>query len=220
VRLEVLTTKHSLCCSWAMSECAAVTDKLSNLRTLEHLIARGRLLYFKPYISMLLNDNHFSTSAEYAQGRGSSLFFHIGQMSGVDVVGSDQPQAKAKDKNSETTFTLRRTPYTYLHLGIKQISTKASQQLDEVTAQFYLHSALSQFLGLTGTAIQFDLLKVEGIDIWLRVAKEDASAVVAAVSQWASMGQGVSLQVKARGTWLGAVMARGKTDGKLWTLAK
>jgi ribonuclease P/MRP protein subunit POP8 len=141
-------------------------------------------------------------------------------MSDVDMVGSDQPQSKAKEKYSETTFTLHGTPYTYLHLGINQISTKASQQLDEVTAQFYLRSALSQFLGLTGTAIQLDLLKVEGIDIWLRVAKEDASAVVAAVSQWANIGQGVSLQVKARGTWLGAVMARGRTDGKLWTLEK
>jgi len=92
--------------------------------------------------------------------------------------------------------------------------------LDRVTVQSHLRSALSQFLGLTGTAIQLDLLKVEGKDIWIRVAKEDASAVVAAVSQWASMGQRVSLQVKARGSWLGAVMAMGKMDEKLWTLEK
>lgn len=138
----------------------------------------------------------------------------------VDMVGSDQLPATTKEKYTETTFTLRRPPYTYLHLGVQQLAANTSQQLDEVTAQYFLKSALTQFLGLTGTAIQIELLKVEGEDIWIRVAKEDASAVVAAVSQWANVGQRVSLQVKARGTWLGAVMAKGKMDNKLWTMEK
>lgn len=145
-------------------------------------------------------------------------------MSDVDMVQSDMPQVlsktKEKEKPTETTFTLRHPPYTYLHLTVKQLSTSAPIDLDQVAAHSYLHSALLQFLGLTGTAIQLDLLKVAGRDIWLRVARDDASAVVAAVSQWASTGQGVSLQVKARGTWLGAVMAKGRTDEKLWTLEK
>lgn len=145
-------------------------------------------------------------------------------MSDVDMPQSGVPPAesktKEKNKAEETTFTLRHPPYTYMYLIVKALSPTAAVDVDTVTAQSYLRSALSQFLGLTGTAIRLDLLKVEGKDIWLRVAKEDASAVVAAVSQWASTGQGVSLQVKARGTWLGAVMAKGKMDEKLWTMEK
>lgn len=129
---------------------------------------------------------------------------------------SVDPPVKSKDKTPEISFTLRHPPCAYLHLMVKQLPPSTAVQLDEVTAHSYLRSALSQFLGLTGTAIPLDVLKVEGNDIWLRVAREDASAVVAAVSQWASVGQGISLQIKARGTWLGAVMEN--ADRNLWTM--
>ena len=138
----------------------------------------------------------------------------------TDMRDGDIPPAKSKDKSPETSLTLRHPPYTYLHIAVKQISSSTTTQLDEVTAHSYLLSALSQFLGLTGTATQLNLLKVEGKDIWLRVAREDAGAVVAAMSQWRSVTQGVSLQVKARGTWLGAVMGKGSMDQKLWTLER
>jgi ribonuclease P/MRP protein subunit POP8 len=141
-------------------------------------------------------------------------------MSDVDMIQSDAHPASSRttEKTSETTFTLRHPPYVYIYLIVKTLSPAAIVELDKVTAQSYLRSALSQFLGLTGTAIELDLLKVEGKDIWLRVAKEDASAVIAAVSQWASTRHDVSLQVKARGTWLGAVMARGRMNDSLWTM--
>lgn len=87
-------------------------------------------------------------------------------------------------------------------------------------ARSYIHAALSQFLGLTGTAIETNPLKVEGKEIWLRVPTEASSAVVAAVSQWTSLTQGLSLQVKSKGTWLAAVVARGTTDDELWTMEK
>lgn len=143
-------------------------------------------------------------------------------MSDVDMFQSDAhpPSSRAIEETSETTFTLRHPPYVYIYLIVKTTSPTAPVELDKVTAQSYLRSALSQFLGLTGTAIELDLLKVKGKDIWLRVAKEDASAVVAAVSQWASTRQDVSLQVRARGTWLGAVMAKGRIDDSLWTMEK
>lgn len=134
--------------------------------------------------------------------------------------GTFQPQSniKEKERSVEKTFTFRHPPYAYIHLIAKSLSTSTHVDLDKVTAQLYLRSALSQFLGITGTAIQLDLLKVQERDIWLRVARQDASAVVAAVSQWASTGQGVILQVKARGTWLGAVMAKGTSGYRLWTM--
>ena len=143
-------------------------------------------------------------------------------MSDVDIIQSDAhpPSSRTTEKTSETTFTLRHPPYVYIYLIVKTFPPTALVELDKVTAQSYLRSALSQFLGLTGTAIELDLLKVEGKDIWLRVAKEDASAVVAAVSQWASTRQDVSLQVKARGTWLGAVIAKGRINDSLWTMEK
>jgi ribonuclease P/MRP protein subunit POP8 len=133
-----------------------------------------------------------------------------------------QPRSniKQKERSVETTFTFRHPPYAYIYLIAKSLSTNTQVDLDTVTAQLYLRSALSQFLGLTGTAIQLDLMKVQGRDIWLRVARQDASSVVAALSQWASTGQGVSLQVKARGTWLGAVMAKGKLDHRLWRMER
>lgn len=136
--------------------------------------------------------------------------------------GIFQPQSgiKEKERSVETTFTFRHPPYAYIYLIAKSLSTTTQVDLDTVTAQVYLRSALSQFLGLTGTAIQLDLMKVQGREIWLRVARQDASSVIAAVSQWASTGQGVSLQVKARGTWLGAVMAKGKLDHRLWTMER
>jgi ribonuclease P/MRP protein subunit POP8 len=141
-------------------------------------------------------------------------------MSDTDIVDGDQSQTEVRDKYSETTFTLRRPPYTYLHLTCKQLSTNSTSQLDNVMARSYIHAALSQFLGLTGTAIETNPLKVEGKEIWLRVPTEASSAVVAAVSQWTSLTQGLSLQVKSKGTWLAAVVARGTTDDELWTMEK
>lgn len=134
---------------------------------------------------------------------------------------SPTSRSTPKDSPPETNYTLRHPPYVYIYLTIQTLSPNPTiVALDKVTARSYLHSALSQFLGLTGAAIQLDLLEVEGRDIWLRVAKDDASAVVAAVSQWMGARQDVSLRVKARGTWLGAVVARGARDERLWTMEK
>jgi ribonuclease P/MRP protein subunit POP8 len=142
-------------------------------------------------------------------------------MSNVDLLQDEMLSSlNQKDKLPETTFTLCHPPYIYIYLTAQTLSPTPPIDLDKVTARSYLYSALSQFLGLTGAAIQLDLLKVEGKDIWLRVAKGDASAVVAAVSQWTSARQDVSLRVKARGTWLGAVMARGRREERLWTMEK
>ncbi|KAK5225458.1 hypothetical protein LTR47_009305 [Exophiala xenobiotica] len=127
-----------------------------------------------------------------------------------------------RDSSTTTSFTLRNPPYAYFHLSIQSLQFSQSQSLDEITARSYLTAALQQYLGLTGTAIEIDILKVEGAHIWIRVPRDDESAVTAALSQWCSLAEGsVSLRVEARGSWLGGVAASGgATDGKLWSLER
>ncbi len=78
--------------------------------------------------------------------------------------------------------------------------------LDAITARTNLSAALHQFLGLTGTAIAIDILHVKDNDVWVRVPREDASAVVAAVGGWVGGGgsgkESVGWRVKGRSEWL------------------
>lgn len=120
---------------------------------------------------------------------------------------------KGPHLRKEVTFTLRSTPYTYLHLSVTDVVQGVSRApLDAITARTYLTSALSQYLGLTGTAIPVDILKVTNPHFWIRVPREDASAVVAAVGQWANAQLGVGLKVEERGEWLGGVVASGEIE--------
>ncbi|KAL2038502.1 hypothetical protein N7G274_008841 [Stereocaulon virgatum] len=107
------------------------------------------------------------------------------------------------------SITIRNPPHTYLHLALLNTTVTSPNQppVDILTARTYLTSALSQFLGLTGTAIPVDFLKVEGRDVWIRIPREDSTAVVGALSQWIGKEGAVSWRVKAKGEWLGAVIA-------------
>ncbi len=132
--------------------------------------------------------------------------------------------SKMTQRDTTTSFTLRNPPYAYFHLSIQSLAAlppQSSQSLDEITARSYLTAALQQYLGLTGTAIAIDILKVEGPNVWIRVPRDDESAVTAALSQWCS-AKGVSLRVEARGSWLGGVAASGGgvDDAKLWSLER
>ncbi|RJE20017.1 hypothetical protein PHISCL_07646 [Aspergillus sclerotialis] len=107
------------------------------------------------------------------------------------------------------------------HSRINQPNTTTA--LDDLTARTFLTSALSQFLGLTGTAIPIDILKIsEGQPqnqntVWIRVPREDASAVVAALSSWvggskASGGGNAAWRICAKGNFLGALVAGSGAD--------
>ena len=121
------------------------------------------------------------------------------------------------ESSTTTAFTLRNPPYSYFHLSLQSLSPQQPKLLDEIIARSYLTAALQQYLGLTGTAIAIDILKAEGTNVWIRVPRDDETAVAAAVSQWASP-KGVNLRIEARGSWLGGVFAKGEKDGRLWTL--
>ncbi|KAL4819439.1 hypothetical protein BDW67DRAFT_130648 [Aspergillus spinulosporus] len=132
-------------------------------------------------------------------------------------------------------FTARNPPWTYLKLQlIHQPNTSAatkSAPLDPLTARTYLSSALSQFLGLSGSSIPIDILSVspdpESVTaasqpqsqsrpfekfIWVRVPRQDAPAVVAAVSSWIGgvgeeeVGGSVAWRVCAKGNFLSALV--------------
>ncbi|GLB06960.1 hypothetical protein AtubIFM57258_002279 [Aspergillus tubingensis] len=105
-------------------------------------------------------------------------------------------------------FTSRTPTWTYLKLQLinNPPTSTTSTPLDPLTARTYLSAALSQFLGLTGTTIPIDILKISppspstssstggksvagggaglGSTVWTRVPRDDAAAVVAALSSW------------------------------------
>ena len=43
--------------------------------------------------------------------------------------------------------------------------------------------------------------------MWIRIPREDAAAVVGALSQWVGKDGGASWRVKGKGEWLGVVAA-------------
>ncbi|KAJ5099799.1 hypothetical protein N7532_006800 [Penicillium argentinense] len=151
---------------------------------------------------------------------------------------SSSTKRKPQESSSTIHFTSRNPPWTYLKLQlIPQPDASSLQPLDALSARTYLSSALSQFLGLTGTAIPIDILKI-GNDAtpksaekqslppsmtkkydcaWIRVPREDSAAVVAALSSWiggSSSGSGanVAWRVCAKGNYLGALVAGSGKD--------
>ena len=137
-------------------------------------------------------------------------------------VGTQKPLQKREPVQKALTFTVRGSPYHYLQLSLTNITETVNRvPLDAITARTHLTSALSQYLGLTGTAIPIDILKVTDRDFWIRVPEDDASAVIAAVGQWTNALVGVSLRVEGRGVWLGGVVASGEMPrDKLFSLEK
>ncbi|KAL4949089.1 hypothetical protein BDW69DRAFT_198371 [Aspergillus filifer] len=143
--------------------------------------------------------------------------------------------ASTKRKTPETTsksitFTARNPPWTYLKLQLihqpNTSQTTKATPLDPLTARTYLTSALSQFLGLSGTAIPIDILSISQPEfesqasdkyIWVRVPRQDGASVVAALSSWiggmdqADSSGSVALRVCAKGNFLDALV---RGDGR------
>jgi ribonuclease P/MRP protein subunit POP8 len=109
-----------------------------------------------------------------------------------------------------TQITLRNPPWAYIRLQHLTSSGKPPD-LDIVTAHLHLTAALTQFLGLHGQAIPFDILKLEGQDVWIRLQHEDCSALIAAVGGWVN-GNGEGWRVKGSSSW--DANAIGKDGGK------
>lgn len=165
----------------------------------------------------------------------------------------DRASPKKRNNSGGVRFTLRNPQWAYLHLELygttpspypyKINSTNEKHRvtqptpsssttptpppppaLDHLTARSYLTSALSQFLGITGTSIPIDILKLDTDSktsntpsLWIRVPQGDLVAVTAALSSWIGGGGGagsdsVAFRVCARGSWLGALVGGNGED--------
>ncbi|KAG9518025.1 hypothetical protein KCU93_g8510, partial [Aureobasidium melanogenum] len=118
----------------------------------------------------------------------------------VDAESSPAAKRKRSEKASSnvTQFTIRNPPWSYLQLSL--ITNSPNYQLDALTAHLHLRAALSQFLGLHGTAIPIDILKLHNNDVHIRVPREDASALVVAVGGWVGKA-GEGWRVKNSSSW-------------------
>lgn len=133
-------------------------------------------------------------------------------------------KTKTQKSHELATCTIKSPPFSYVQL---ELSTQGSGPeadeaavLDAVQVRAYCTAALRQFLGISGTAISIDILKVEGKQCWVRVPGPDLALFSAAVTAWngnISNGTCSVLRVKASGNWLGALLGR-EEQTALWGL--
>ncbi|KAF4966715.1 hypothetical protein FSARC_5630 [Fusarium sarcochroum] len=130
-------------------------------------------------------------------------------------------QQKDLEKSHDIlTCTIKEPPFSYAHLELvtNTLSSSSSVTLDNLSLKSYCTTALRQFLGITGTAISIDILKVENNHAWVRVPRPDLGSFAAAITAWrgtSDNGEQVSLQLRQCSDWLGAMVG---TDGqdRLW----
>ncbi|ORY71186.1 uncharacterized protein BCR38DRAFT_4971 [Pseudomassariella vexata] len=125
--------------------------------------------------------------------------------------------AKAQKSRDLVTCTIRAPRFSYVHLeNLTQRSEPAA--LDPIQIRSYCTAALKQFLGITGTSISLDFLKVDGAECWLRLPRDDLSAFSAAITAWQGTyenGVHATLHVKGCSNWLGTLIDRNDED-RLW----
>jgi ribonuclease P/MRP protein subunit POP8 len=122
------------------------------------------------------------------------------------------PSIKRKQKQPKgheiATKMIKTPPFSYACLELVSESPTGIK-LDEITVRSHITAALNQFLGLAGSAIWVDILKVEGKECWIRVPREDLSPVIAAVGGWTGgndVDGKVGWRVKAKGNWLSSLV--------------
>ncbi|RFU35822.1 hypothetical protein B7463_g437, partial [Scytalidium lignicola] len=140
---------------------------------------------------------------------------------GEDVIMEDAGNTKSvrqkPAKGHVITSKTIKTPYSYACL---ELTTEASKNicLDELTVRTYITAALTRYLGLTGSAISIDILKVDGKQCWIRMPREDLSLVLAAVGGWIGNDRvdgHVGWRVGASGNWLGILIGNKVAEG-IW----
>jgi ribonuclease P/MRP protein subunit POP8 len=139
-----------------------------------------------------------------------------------DISMNEAPSSKRKQRQPKgheiSTKTIKTPPFSYAWLELISEST-TEIKLDEITVRSHLTAAFTQFLGLTGSAISVDILKVEGRECWLRIPREDMNPALAAVGGWIGGRDGESKfgwRVKARGNWLSSLVGKQGVE-KIWS---
>lgn len=129
----------------------------------------------------------------------------------------DAVQPKLPKSAVITSKTIKTPPSSYACLELVTESSKITS-LDDITVRSYIMAALTRYLGLTGSAISIDILKVEGKECWIRMPREDLSPVIAAVAGWVGDNGAdgkVGWRVRASGNWLGILMGN-KSAEEIW----
>lgn len=119
-----------------------------------------------------------------------------------------KPKKKQPKEKIQTDFTLRNPLWSHLHLQHLYPNSKPAQlAVDAVTAHLQLTAALTQFLGLHGSAIPIDILNISGADVWIRIPHEDHSALNAALGGWIS-SKGEGWRVMDSSSWDARALGR------------
>lgn len=141
-------------------------------------------------------------------------------MTDVPTVDKKRKQPVKCRKGHEISSTTVKLPsWSYVQLELVTIPAINTMTLDDVTVRSYLTSAFTQFLGLTGSSISVDILKVEERQCWIRVPREDSTAAVAAAGGWiggSDENGHVGWKVKASGNWLGSLTGKSEIE-KMWS---
>ena len=82
---------------------------------------------------------------------------------------------------------------------------------DVLTAKQRISAALTRFLGVLGSAIQVDILHLDGNDLWVRVPKDSGNAFHEAISSWSESGT-MKYVIKGRDDWLVKLMQYNAED--------
>ncbi|KAG5943370.1 hypothetical protein E4U60_006697 [Claviceps pazoutovae] len=108
------------------------------------------------------------------------------------------------------TIPLAEQPWSYAYL---ELATDGLQtiKLDDLMVKSYMTAALTQFLGLTGSAIPIDILKAQDSTCWVRLPREDMDSFAAAITAYRGSREGDTqyvLRMKGSSNWLGLLLGQ------------
>ncbi|CAI4210356.1 unnamed protein product [Parascedosporium putredinis] len=126
--------------------------------------------------------------------------------------GSREHPLKRQKSTEIRTHTIRSPPFAYAHLELSSSSPSAAEPaMDALQARSYCASALTRFLGDTGSAVSVDVLRVRANRCWVRVPAPDLAAFSAAITAWPGTtdgGERVALKILQCSDWLGCMVGR------------
>lgn len=106
---------------------------------------------------------------------------------------------KKKDNHILHTTTFRKPLWSYLHLQLlvptlltptPANNPPKTPPIDPLTTSTLLTTALTSFLGLTGSSIPLDILHISGVTVYIRIPRQDTRAVRGALAGWVGNCEG------------------------------
>lgn len=181
--------------------CIHDTIALQEDHTIKKLSLHSLLILYKMEIN--------ATSDQMVELNSNISSPHIVVLDNNKKPSLKKSRASPISKGHEITVrTIRQPQFAYAYLELI-CDTENKPPVEIITFRSHLTAAFTQFLGLTGSAMPVDILKVEGRECWIRVPLEDLSTVIAAVTGWlGNVGQEerIAWKVKDSGNWLSSIV--------------